>query len=388
VHHLVIVQHGDYGEAFDRFQAGGPENYFAQRHSVNFVAGLQDRNRQVSVVCVTSDPYDRVLTGGVRAIGMRLATEGFDALVGLLRRLEPTEVIVASPMLEVIRSCNRWGVRLLPVFADSFQRRWPRGVLYRRGLVRELNRDCVPVVANHHLNAARNLAEIGVNPAKVVPWDWPVSRPASPLEPKSLEDRGAPYQIGYVGAIKREKGVHDCIEAVAHLRGQLDVRLEIAGGGDRAGAEALMERLGVAQRVRFLGTIPNTDVPAFLRSRDVLVVPSRHEYPEGLPLSLREALLSRTPLVASDHPMFRGRVVHEESGLVFRAGRPRELAAAIRRVLTEPSLYTRLSGNAIAAWDRLLIPLRWEMLLGRWLSGRAEDLDWLLSHSLARYGYS
>ena len=37
---LTIVQYGDYAEATARFQAGGEENYYAQRYTVDFVAGL------------------------------------------------------------------------------------------------------------------------------------------------------------------------------------------------------------------------------------------------------------------------------------------------------------------------------------------------------------
>jgi len=44
-----------------------------------------------------------------------------------------------------------------------------------------------------------------------------------------------------------------------------------------------------------------------MRSADAIVIPSRHEYPEGLPLTIYEALAARTPIVASDHQCFSAR---------------------------------------------------------------------------------
>ena len=38
--HLVMLQWGDYREAVERFRAGGPETYIAQRATVEFVASL------------------------------------------------------------------------------------------------------------------------------------------------------------------------------------------------------------------------------------------------------------------------------------------------------------------------------------------------------------
>ena len=42
-----------------------------------------------------------------------------------------------------------------------------------------------------------------------------------------------------------------------------------------------------------------------MSAHDIVIVPSRHDYPEGLPMTIYEALAMRTPLVVSDHPMIK-----------------------------------------------------------------------------------
>jgi len=119
-----------------------------------------------------------------------------------------------------------------------------------------------------------------------------------------------------------------------------------------------------------------------MRDADVVLIPSRHEYPEGLPLTIYEALAARTPIVASDHPMFRGALVHQRSALIFPAGESEALAAAIRRLGADRTLYAQLSANSSAAWEALQLPVTWGELIERWLSDEPADREWLLEHRL------
>ena len=72
-------------------------------------------------------------------------------------------------------------------------------------------------VANHNINACKDLVRIGVSPSKVVPWDWPpIVRPEM-YEPKTLPPAGTVCTLAFVGSISPSKGVDDAIEAVALL---------------------------------------------------------------------------------------------------------------------------------------------------------------------------
>jgi glycosyltransferase involved in cell wall biosynthesis len=118
--------------------------------------------------------------------------------------------------------------------------------------------------------------------------------------------------------------------------------LAIAGAGPLAGTLAGMAApLGPA--VRFLGH--RGDIDALLAAADVFVLPSRWE---GQPLILQEALRAGRPIVATRAGGIPG-LTGEEAAVLVPPGDPAELAAAVRRVLTDRALAGRL---ATAARDR------------------------------------
>jgi glycosyltransferase involved in cell wall biosynthesis len=124
-----------------------------------------------------------------------------------------------------------------------------------------------------------------------------------------------------------------------------------------------------------------------MHEHDVVVVPSRHEYPEGLPNTIYEALCSRTPIVASDHPMFALKLRDGENSAIFPAGDARALAERIRALVDDRELYERLSGNSEQAAATFQVPLKWHELLDRWLRDAPGDHDALARFTLANGGY-
>jgi glycosyltransferase involved in cell wall biosynthesis len=163
----------------------------------------------------------------------------------------------------------------------------------------------------------------------------------------------------------------------------MDVRLQVAGAGKVERFAKLAARLGVADRVTFLGLVPNGEIPGMMHAADAVVVPSRHSFPEGLPLTLYEALASRTPVVASDHPMFAGHLVHDESAVVFPASQPQALAAAIEGLIRDPARYRRISEGSSGAWHRMQNPVKWGEMIERWVRATPADRAWLQAHSVA-----
>ena len=107
------------------------------------------------------------------------------------------------------------------------------------------------------------------------------------------------FRIGYVGRIlNRHKGT-DQIPRVARKileLGTSDFEVIIVGDGpDREAVEDLSRRLGVLEKIAFVGW--QDDIPAWMKSFDVLIVPSRFE-PFGLVVP--EALAMETRVVAFD----------------------------------------------------------------------------------------
>lgn len=97
-----------------------------------------------------------------------------------------------------------------------------------------------------------------------------------------------------VGNLHSVKGHHHVIEALAHLP---DVALVIAGSGpDRKRLEAQALELGVADRVTFLGALPQNQLREYYGAADALVLASNRE---GWANVLLEAMACGTPTVAT-----------------------------------------------------------------------------------------
>ena len=120
--------------------------------------------------------------------------------------------------------------------------------------------------------------------------------------------------------------------------------------------------------LRFVGLIGNKQAFKYMLESDLVAVPSRTNYTEGFPLTMFEAIASRTPIVCSDHPMFRPVMIDGQTASVFRAGEPVALAEAISRTLRDPVLYGALSAMAPTTWLSLKGPADWRELILHWAS--------------------
>jgi glycosyltransferase involved in cell wall biosynthesis len=134
------------------------------------------------------------------------------------------------------------------------------------------------------------------------------------------------------------KNIEPLIRAMAAVS---DAELLVIGGPPRAelGRDAEACRLqrvavegGLADRVHFTGAVSPADMPAFMRSADVLVCPSAYE-PFGVPVV--EAMACGVPVVASSVGGMVDTVVHEVTGLLVSSVTPRTLGLAIRNVLRQ-----------------------------------------------------
>ena len=377
---LVFVQYGGYAEAARRLAGGGAETFYAQRYAVDFVADLARRVDDVVVLHLGHDDAEVRLPSGVRSLGLDLYPRGRRGrhldVVRMLQRLQPTHLVLASPLPIVLGWALARGIRTLPLFADSFRVPGVKARLKFELLARLLNNRRVDWVSNHNVAASLDLVRIGVSPSKVLPFDWPAFLSPSERPAKELA-RGEELKLVYVGQISESKGVGDLIAAVASATRAANgagprVRATIVGGHDPAFV-AQTRALGIESRVDFVGRVSHDDIVPLMNRHDVVVVPSRHDYPEGLPMTIYEALCARTPIIASDHPMFALKLRDEDNALIFKAGDADALAHRILALATDPALYARLSRNGEAAAARFFCPLKYDELISRWLSNTAED---------------
>lgn len=384
---LTFVQFGDYRETFERFRNGGAETYYAQRYTVDYVESLAEL-KNIEAVCVinlSNEAPMAELSPGLWCGAVQLYPPGgspaTSSLLDMVAATRPTHLIVSSPFAPLIRFGVLQNYQVLPIFADSFSGSGLKQRVYNARLAWVLSDPRIPVIGNHNLAASLDLIRIGVDPEKVVPYDWPAL-----ISPHAFSSKLAPaasqtFRFLYVGMLNVQKGVGDLIQAIAELRKEnANVALSLIGVGDEEEFKTLSIKLNVCDRVKFLGKCTHAQVQAAMREHDAIVVPSRHTYPEGLPMTLYEALCSRTPILASDHPMFALRIRDGFSALVFRAESPANLALRARELMSSPKMYEELSRNAEAAAKNYLCPLKWDRLLTTWLEG---DTNAILMNSIA-----
>lgn len=161
-----------------------------------------------------------------------------------------------------------------------------------------------------------------------------------------LGGRSHPHRIVALGRLVPRKG-NDTV--VAALAGVPDAELLIAGGTrgpepERDRLQRLAAEAGVADRVRFLPQVPHGEVPAVLRSADVVVTTPWYE-PFGIvPV---EAMACGRPVVGSAVGGLLDTVVPDETGVLVPPRDPDALATALRDLLARPEERERLGANGV-----------------------------------------
>ncbi|MFP5319873.1 MAG: glycosyltransferase [Acidimicrobiia bacterium] len=195
----------------------------------------------------------------------------------------------------------------------------------------------------------------------------------SPEGPAARRRRGL-ARIVVVSRLVQRKGVGNAITALAAVPG---AELVIAGGPpacelatDPAARRLrqLADAVGVGDRVRLLGRVSRDDLPALLRSADVVVCVPWYE-PFGIvPL---EAMACGVPVVASAVGGLTDTVVDRVTGLLVPPRQPEAVAEAVRALLADDGWRTSLGAAGVRrvreryTWARVV-----DELLGAYASVR------------------
>jgi phosphatidyl-myo-inositol dimannoside synthase len=147
-----------------------------------------------------------------------------------------------------------------------------------------------------------------------------------------------------VGRLIERKGQHHLIDAVKQLAEEaIDVRLDLVGTGDaRSSYEAQVSRLGLGDRVRFLGYVPREEISQHYAAAHVFILPS---YNEGMSVALLEAMASGLAVLVTPTGGTPELVETGVNGLVFDWADVERLASHLRR-LAQDRLLVRRMGEA------------------------------------------
>jgi glycosyltransferase involved in cell wall biosynthesis len=132
-----------------------------------------------------------------------------------------------------------------------------------------------------------------------------------------------------------KNGVEYLVRALPRLEGKLEVRVCMAGDGPlRAYLEGLATRLGVRERIEFMGSVPNTGMPGIYSSADLVVIPSLIE---ATSIAALEAM-SCERVVAASRVGGLPEIVDEATGILFDSGSPQAVADAILEASARPDM--------------------------------------------------
>ncbi|MBI5550970.1 MAG: glycosyltransferase [Desulfobacterales bacterium] len=141
----------------------------------------------------------------------------------------------------------------------------------------------------------------------------------------------------FVGRLAPLKGLENLIAALALLRPRHPrLTLRVVGGDDAQGPPALIRRaqtLGVAEAVRFMGRIEQTDLPVYYSAADLLALPS---YYESFGLVVLEALACGTPVAATAVGVVPDVIREGRNGVVLTGPAPDAIAQGVAALLAVP----------------------------------------------------
>lgn len=190
-----------------------------------------------------------------------------------------------------------------------------------------------------------------------------------PVVPESQRWNGACCEANavlFVGRFDRHKGGDLAIDAFRELAKEFPALQLWFVGPDRGLVDEasrtwdlptyLEEHVpdgSARRRVQVLGAQTPQAISELRRRAFLTIVPSRYD---NFPMTAVEALAFGAPIVASRAGGIPEIVRDGETGLTFRPGDFRDLAAKIRRLLTEPGLATGLAGRARVDFDTRFSP--------------------------------
>jgi glycosyltransferase involved in cell wall biosynthesis len=148
----------------------------------------------------------------------------------------------------------------------------------------------------------------------------------------------------FVGRVDREKRLDVIIRAL-HLLDRKDIHFVIAGNGAaKTDLIALVKGLGLEEKVRFTGFIPNNDLPSVLNSIDIFTMPSEAEL---LSIASLQAMACARPMLVADAVALPELVTANENGLLFRPNDVDEAARCMTILAAHPERWPAMGAASL-----------------------------------------
>jgi glycosyltransferase involved in cell wall biosynthesis len=170
-----------------------------------------------------------------------------------------------------------------------------------------------------------------------------------------------------VGRMVPKKGFDVLLQAMARppLRERSVVAVMVGEGDELTAWQRLAEELGIADRVRWAGTVPKGEIGRCYNLADVLVMPSVSRPADGLNVCVLDAMSCARPVVGSNVAGNPLAIVDGVTGFVVPEQDADALAQALARLVDDPDLRARMGAAGRA---RIESELGWPHLARRYIA--------------------
>ncbi|MFC1917415.1 glycosyltransferase [Chloroflexota bacterium] len=143
--------------------------------------------------------------------------------------------------------------------------------------------------------------------------------------------------VAYIGRLSEGKGISNLLVAISRIAAsRSDVRFLIGGDGPlRSQVEEYVNRPHLKDRISYIGWINYENLPEYLNTVKVLVLPS---YTEALPNIILEAMACGTPVLTTSVGAIPDIIKESETGFILESNSSDQIAIDVVRVLDSPKL--------------------------------------------------
>ncbi len=223
-------------------------------------------------------------------------------------------------------------------------------------LIRLVWRHASAVVANSQ--GLKNIAAHfdGSNTIDVIPNGINTSN----FFPKAREL--SPARLLFVGRLVYQKGgdiLLDALERVKDRKWDLSI---VGDGPRRPDWENQADKLGISDRIHFMGWLDKADLLEQYQKANIFVLPSRHE---GMPNVVLEAMGCGLPVIATRIAGSEDLVLDGTTGYLIKPDNPQELTEAIIKLIDHKEDIQRMGD---ASRSRVIESFSWDSVADRYLA--------------------
>ena len=180
-------------------------------------------------------------------------------------------------------------------------------------------------------------------------------------------------RILFVSRLAKDKEIHVLIEAMQHLGSDLGAELLLVGrGDDEPRLRELTDELGLGDHVRFLGFVPEADLPVLYQASDLFAIASICEV-QSLPTL--QAAATGLPVVAADAVALPELVHDGVNGFLVPPADPEGFARAMEKILRDRALARQMGAASLGIAQEHAEERTFDRYESLWLQAVEEQSD-------------